>query len=220
MIYCIGNLPSLFCSLLDSRSHLIRPCQLRYDVIHDFTLLGRLLAFIFVLLEGLNDECGNPLVLLEGDLDLLLVRLDRLLRSALILGIFLCLKSEKFILELVGLGAVRHAALNHLFIDSDLVLFELNIALYDVDVRRPEQAASLLNVSWSDDRVSMQPSHGLRQTNQRLELSDSVAVSGRALAARALPQFLVLVSQNGCGFANELRPNCAAHLDIGLELGH
>lgn len=66
----------------------------------------------------------------------------------------------------------------------------------------------------------MQPSHGLRETNQRLELSDSVAVSGRVLATRALPQFLVLVSQNGCGFTCELGSNSAAHLDIGLKLGH
>ena len=66
----------------------------------------------------------------------------------------------------------------------------------------------------------MEPSHGLRQTNERLELPDSVAVRSSVLAARALPQLFVLGAEDFGRFSRELRSDCAADLDVGLKLSH
>ena len=63
----------------------------------------------------------------------------------------------------------------------------------------------------------MQPSHGLTEANQRLQLSHSVAIGG--LVVR-LTQFFVLVLEDQGTVPGELGLEGACDLDVGLQLRH
>jgi len=61
-------------------------------------------------------------------------------------------------------------------VDGVLILFELEIVLHDVDVRRFEETAHFAHVGGPDLGVGVEPGHRLGETDQRLKLPHCVSV--------------------------------------------
>ena len=120
-----------------------------------------------------------------------------------------------------ALGLLHLTALCDLLVHLLLVLLELDVVLHDVDVRGLEKAADFAHIGRANDRVSVKARHGLRQPDERLELAHGVAVALRtARACRRLSHLLEFVSQDSSRLFRELRLECAADLDVSLELRH
>jgi len=183
MLDRICNLFGLHCGPLYRGAHSLIQCHLCDDMIDDLTLLRRLQAFRLKPLDLADNEHRDALELFKSDFGLFMLWLCRLLLR----GVLTRLLSSQLRLhpeQIVSVDLVLFllAGFMNFLVDCELVIFELNIALNNVDVRCLEQTASLLHVGWPDHRVGVESGHGLGKTNQRLELPHSVAIRGLALS--------------------------------------
>jgi len=83
-----------------------------------------------------------------------------------------------------------------LSVDFLLDVFEFNIVLLDVDVTVSEKSANLLHIGWSHPVVAVSSGHGLRESDERLELSNSHFVSSLVLGLLSLSDGFVLLFED------------------------
>ena len=76
----------------------------------------------------------------------------------------------------VIVGVLGMTLLLNFLIHLDLIVFKLQVTLQNVDVARTKQSTNLSDIGLSDDRISMEACHSLAQPDQRLKLSDRIAI--------------------------------------------
>lgn len=149
--------------------------QLLHHSVDDIRLLHILLLGGLKFLHDGNDHHGESLILVEGDLDLSGWLLD---------GLGWCLGDL-----LSGLGLSLFVELS---VDLLLDVLKLDVVLLDVDVGVSEESADLLHVGWSHPVVAVGSSHGLRESDQGLQLSHGDLVGSLVLGLLSLSDGLVL----------------------------
>lgn len=161
---------------------------------------------------------GNTVVLLEGDLDFLRLRLA-LLHLALFFSQLGGLHREQIVL-VGGVSLLLNSLDLALLVDGFLVIVKLEVALNDVNVGGLQEAADFPDVGGLDLGVSVDTSHSFGEADQGLELSDGVPVGSVGILVMFSSKFLIFGNEHLCRLFGELRLQGAANLDVGLDLAH
>lgn len=107
-----------------------------------------------------------------------------------------------------------------LSVDFFLNILKLNVVLLNVDVTVSEESANLLHIGWSHPVVAVSSSHSLRESNERLKLSNSHFIGSLVLGLLSLSDSFVLFFEDLSRFLGELWVDGSAELNVSLNLLH